>query len=119
MDSDTLKNVLITFAVDVLVEARARLGNVIKDHLRKVLERERRFQEGEARLIPDAQKPKGRFMDMKQAGEYMGMSAAAFGRMIERHPLPPGVMLRLGRRRRIDIYAFEKWLLSQSKAPRP
>jgi len=31
MESDALKNALVTFAVDVLIEAQARLGAVIED----------------------------------------------------------------------------------------
>jgi len=43
----------------------------------------------------------------------MGMSGRAFRKMIERHPLPQGIVVRIGSRRRIDIYAFEKWVTRQ------
>jgi hypothetical protein len=117
MENNALKEALVSIVVDVLIEAKARIGGMIEAHLRQVLERERQLLSVSGMQVPtaivDQGKPRSRYLDMRQAGEYFGMKPAAFRKMLDRTILPDGILVRFGRRFRIDIQAFEKWLVSQ------
>jgi hypothetical protein len=117
MEANDLKEALVAFVVDVLIEARARLGSTIESHLKEILEKERRLLVTSGApalpLATERELPRSRYLDMKQGGEYFGMKPAAFRKMLDRTPLPEGLLIRWGRRVRIDIHAFEKWLASR------
>lgn len=123
MDQETLKNAAVAFIVDILVEAQAQLASRTQERLEQLVLKERELFELERLARPkpasDRARLEPRYLDMRQAGQVMGMTPKAFRCAIQRMVLPKGVLVRFGRRMRVDVKAFEKWLAAQSVGHAP
>lgn len=121
METDLLKKALVDFLVQVVLEVKARTLPSIQAEFLSMLETRRSLVESED---PGSSKPSppgtGRFVSVKQAADVWGTSPVAFRRTLERMfpELPKGIVVRLGRRVRVDLAALEKWLVNRGSSPR-
>jgi len=121
METDVLKKALVEFLVDVVLEVKARTVIAVEDRLKLLSTDERKLLvERSQRAVDKPIPPMPRFISMAQAGQYWGASAKGFRQMLDRlfAELPKGIVVRVGKRTRVDIRAFEDWLVSKEANPR-
>ena len=120
MELEPLKKALVEFLVDVVLEVKARTTITVEDRLKLLSPDERRLLEERQPALAKPAQPMPRFISMAQAGKYWGTSPKGFRMMLDRlfAELPKGIVVRVGRRTRVDIRAFEEWLVSKETGSR-
>ncbi len=121
MELQVLRKVLVEFLVDVVTEVKARTTPANGGFERTNPEIDRILSERN-RTAPEAPPLSAmpRFLSMSQAAHYWGGSSKGFRQMLDRlfAELPKGVVVRVGRRTRVDMKAFEAWLVAKETGGR-
>lgn len=121
METEALKKALVDFLVEVVTEVKSRAVSSIAERAQSSPERdsilsERKNSASQGQPLPALP----RFLSTSQAAQYWGTSTVGFRRMLERlfPEIPKGIVVRVGKRVRVDMRAFETWLVTKETNPR-
>jgi hypothetical protein len=120
MEMDALKNALIDLIVEVVKEVKNRTMPIAETRTRAIPDNDLENLETRPPMSQSPLQAMPRFVSTKQAASYWGTSTVGFRRMLDRlfPELPKGIVVRVGKRVRVDIRAFESWLVSKEIGPR-